>query len=268
MEETRLICPGCGAEYRLEAGLIPAGGRQVECSSCARVWFQPGDGDPLPPLLVTDASRAPAETDAPRAPTETDALIDDADTPQLNRPLPRDVLSILVSEARREREARQSDARRKVSERSATLRGATPRTLPGGATIEEPPVMARVLPTTPPTGPTRHIHRTPQPAPRHTPPAELEATVTRTTPSRPVHATAAVATAVPSARFDPRADGARRGFGWGIGLCLLLLVLYLAAPHLQGIGPLATAREAVDQGRLWLFDEAASLVDAVIATLR
>ncbi|MCQ0971261.1 zinc-ribbon domain-containing protein [Paracoccus sp. TK19116] len=266
MEETRLICPGCGAEYRLDATLIPAAGRQVECSSCGRVWFQPGEAEPLPPLLVTDGRPREVPHDQPLHVEDDpdEALSVDADAPRLNRPLPRDVLSILVDEARRERVARQADARRKVAERSASLREAGSRTLPGGAAIGEPPV----LPPSQPADPAGHIHRAPQPAPRHAAPADLEATVTRTTPSRPVHATAAVATAVPSVRVDHRAEAGARGFGWGIGLCLAALILYHAAPHLDGIEPLVEARAQVDHGRIWLYEHAAALVDGVLAALR
>lgn len=42
----RLTCSRCGAEYEIDDALIPEGGREVECSSCDHVWFQPGrDGE-------------------------------------------------------------------------------------------------------------------------------------------------------------------------------------------------------------------------------
>ncbi len=36
----RLICPNCDAQYEVDAAMIPASGRDVQCSSCGRTWFQ------------------------------------------------------------------------------------------------------------------------------------------------------------------------------------------------------------------------------------
>ena len=38
MAEIRLICPGCGAEYRVPETAIPPDGREVECSACGKIW--------------------------------------------------------------------------------------------------------------------------------------------------------------------------------------------------------------------------------------
>jgi len=38
----RLICPNCGAQYEIDAGLIPPAGRDVQCSNCGNTWFQAG----------------------------------------------------------------------------------------------------------------------------------------------------------------------------------------------------------------------------------
>ena len=45
----RLICPNCGAQYEVDSEVIPAGGRDVECSACGQVWLVklPGDGPGL-----------------------------------------------------------------------------------------------------------------------------------------------------------------------------------------------------------------------------
>lgn len=39
----RLICPNCGATYEVDANLIPAAGRDVQCSNCGHGWFQHPD---------------------------------------------------------------------------------------------------------------------------------------------------------------------------------------------------------------------------------
>ena len=36
----RLICPNCGAQYAVDARVIPDAGRDVQCSSCGHTWFQ------------------------------------------------------------------------------------------------------------------------------------------------------------------------------------------------------------------------------------
>lgn len=36
----RLICPSCEAQYEVDAALIPAAGRDVQCSNCSKTWFQ------------------------------------------------------------------------------------------------------------------------------------------------------------------------------------------------------------------------------------
>ena len=35
----RLTCPNCGAEYEVPAGMIPPGGKHVQCSNCHTRWF-------------------------------------------------------------------------------------------------------------------------------------------------------------------------------------------------------------------------------------
>ncbi|TKD21794.1 hypothetical protein FBT96_07735 [Rhodobacter capsulatus] len=37
----RLICPRCGAQYEVDDVVIPAAGRDVQCSGCGQTWFQP-----------------------------------------------------------------------------------------------------------------------------------------------------------------------------------------------------------------------------------
>lgn len=36
----RLTCPNCNAQYEVDDNVIPAGGRDVQCSACAHTWFQ------------------------------------------------------------------------------------------------------------------------------------------------------------------------------------------------------------------------------------
>lgn len=38
----RLICPKCSAQYEVDDAAIPDSGREVQCSACGDIWFQPG----------------------------------------------------------------------------------------------------------------------------------------------------------------------------------------------------------------------------------
>ena len=81
----RLTCPRCGAQYEIAAAAIPAAGREVECSACSHVWFQPGQPKAAEPY-------------------------DPGARPALNRPLNESILAILRDETARELQARQSKA--------------------------------------------------------------------------------------------------------------------------------------------------------------
>lgn len=59
----RLTCPNCDAQYDVSAEMIPAEGRDVQCSSCGHVWFQtPEDTDDGYTDAVWDAPPPSIET--------------------------------------------------------------------------------------------------------------------------------------------------------------------------------------------------------------
>lgn len=55
----RLICPNCDAQYEVDAALIPATGRDVQCSNCGKTWFQ--EALPVVRLTPQDEVAAGAE---------------------------------------------------------------------------------------------------------------------------------------------------------------------------------------------------------------
>lgn len=257
MGEIRLTCPECGAEYRIAEGAIPPGGRSVECSSCGAVWHQPGF--PAPP-----GDRRPAT---------------DASPPQLNRPLPDSVLSVLREEAELARHQRET-ATDQGTDRPET---ALPLQKPApGPAIEDWPATTITTPLSgpaamapdpdalpsgpPPAGPSpsRHINTRPLRPAEAVPAHEvMEATVTRSTPHRAAGPTDAVGDTVePAHHISPdmadaaNARGYRRGLAWGIGIAALLLLLYVIAPRLADQGQAGHAlmewRLTVDDGRAWL----------------
>ena len=62
----RIICPSCETEYEVQASMIPAAGRDVQCSNCMKTWFQSG-----PTKAETDPK---SKRDEPRADAASDQL--------------------------------------------------------------------------------------------------------------------------------------------------------------------------------------------------
>lgn len=90
----RLICPNCGAQYEVPDEVIPAAGRDVQCSSCGHTWFQAHADQDVD--AASDMGRpVPDEDWLPEAMSEEDELPDpapvedDADAPEAEpRPAP------------------------------------------------------------------------------------------------------------------------------------------------------------------------------------
>ena len=119
----RLICPNCAAQYEVDASMIPASGRDVQCSSCGHTWFQPPEqAGPA----VTDQTGVPVHdpaSDVSVPPDVTAAVTPDAEpepetgvipAPPQTAPKPRPIddaaLEILRQEAAREAAARRREA--------------------------------------------------------------------------------------------------------------------------------------------------------------
>lgn len=87
----RLICPNCDAEYEVDDNVIPDGGRDVQCSSCNKSWFQASANMPTQGSGAAEAAaKSVSESDPPKS---TDANLD-----------------ILREEAAREHQARRNEA--------------------------------------------------------------------------------------------------------------------------------------------------------------
>jgi predicted Zn finger-like uncharacterized protein len=89
----RLTCPNCKAQYEVADGVIPPGGRDVQCSACGSTWFQ-----------------YPAEVALRMRAAELEDDDDDDDGPAAPAPAPvpaekrvdKTVLDVLRQEAERE----------------------------------------------------------------------------------------------------------------------------------------------------------------------
>lgn len=61
----RLTCPNCAAQYEVPEEVIPAEGRDVQCSNCGETWFQAAAARAAEPTTTdADSAAAPQETDA------------------------------------------------------------------------------------------------------------------------------------------------------------------------------------------------------------
>lgn len=243
MGEIRLKCPECGAEYRLPADAIPVRGRDVECSACGNVWH---GTRPAPAAPVADPADGAGKSAAGSDPA-----------PRLNRPLPDNVLAILREEATREMDARSAEAPptpAAIRRHMPGLAGAAiPAAGPRVSAVDDWPATTVVV--TAPPGDTAHAPATdaatvpvsaPLPLPAGVPPTPAPKQTAKPTVS-------ASAAALPDARVSQQH---RLGFRLGLGLSVLFLALYLAAPRMADSGALGSAmtemRQSVDAGRLWL----------------
>lgn len=137
----RLICPNCSAQYEVPADVIPAEGRDVQCSNCQETWFQTHpDTEPQTDVAQTlkehfaqtepEAAPVPPQTDAVSEPDPIDDEIERAlnqeldtiaeDDPESSpapaitherskREIDPSVADILREEAQREREQRAAE---------------------------------------------------------------------------------------------------------------------------------------------------------------
>ncbi|MEX3017009.1 zinc-ribbon domain-containing protein [Gymnodinialimonas hymeniacidonis] len=120
----RLTCPNCSARYEVDESMIPAGGRDVQCSNCSSTWFQPGPrvAAPEPEPEVQAPPPAP-DPPAPEPEPQLEEIAVDGpsgapgeepgeDTPErpARRQIDAGVADILREEAEREARLRRGDA--------------------------------------------------------------------------------------------------------------------------------------------------------------
>ncbi len=168
----RLICPGCGAQYEVDDGVIPDAGRDVQCSACGHVWFQKSrpillseekavtlpeddwepDGAPDPGPVSAAALRAWAEDN--RAENNREEI---GPAPAAGavprRPLDDSLLAILREEAEREAQARRAESGALETQEEMILEPQRPEVLrpaarlqPAGAPASRGKTVALALP--------------------------------------------------------------------------------------------------------------------------
>lgn len=102
----RLICPKCDAQYDIADDVIPEGGRDVQCSSCAHTWFQMDK----PKIAGRPLTQRPTPRPTPAEPDDgpRHKPIDATE----RKPLDSSIADILREEAAREQEVRATEEAR------------------------------------------------------------------------------------------------------------------------------------------------------------
>jgi len=153
----KLICPNCGAQYQIDADVIPEAGRDVQCSNCGHTWFErPGASEAAeegfgametlaePEVETVSAATTPVPSDDDLE----DALGDEAPTEFARKPLDSSVADILKAEAEREQAARVAEAPAIETQQEMPVAEPVVETPPAPPVtekpvIEEPPVVER-----------------------------------------------------------------------------------------------------------------------------
>jgi predicted Zn finger-like uncharacterized protein len=108
----RLICPSCGAQYEVDADLIPEAGRDVQCSACGHTWFE----EPGASAAFEEGTEPVAVTEAEPEVSEEPATLADVPPPPVapvrspRRTVTPEIAEILREEAEREKAARLAEA--------------------------------------------------------------------------------------------------------------------------------------------------------------
>lgn len=99
----RLICPNCDARYEVPDEVMPAEGRDVQCSNCGQTWFQ------AHPLAQSQQTEAAIDPDLPDPDEEISPPPPLPQTAAPRRELDPEVTDILRQEAEAEQNARRAD---------------------------------------------------------------------------------------------------------------------------------------------------------------
>ncbi|MBE0453465.1 MAG: zinc-ribbon domain-containing protein [Roseovarius sp.] len=231
----RLTCPNCGAQYEVPDAVIPASGRDVQCSNCGNTWFQhyPDNTPPDADLAAPEAAYQPEP--------EPEARPDPA--PATQRRLDPDVAEILREEAKRERAARAVEAGMRL-ETQPDLGLDAPRPLDASHPDERRQQVRTRLERL--RGGAAHAKAPSAPA-RDSTPEDIDP------PSRrnlfpdideinsSLSATDDFDAAQPllpeEALPPPRKSGFRAGFRLAVITCVLALIVYLMAPQIAALSP-------------------------------
>lgn len=232
----RLTCPNCDAEYEVDDSVIPQNGRDVQCSSCGKTWFQESalqqQETDLPNVVKPEA--APAAQSAPHHEPEPEPETE----PQMSKP-DEAVLDVLRQEAELETAARHQEAQQTGLETQPDL-GLDQGDNSQGATVGQRTARLRgIAPEF-----EKHTHR-----------SDLLPDIEEINSS--LHAESDVETQEANVEKKRGRSGFRLGFGLAITFATLLLLAYVYAPAIIEKVPSSEALmteyvERIDALRGWL----------------
>lgn len=259
LNDMRLTCPNCKAQYEVEATVIPDGGRDVQCSSCGITWLQmpqtpgPATSTDLDDDLLTDPdpddSRAIEDHPEPEPATPELSAIATASAAMRRRTLDDAVASVLREEAERETSARQAEGSLLETQQDLGLTEASP-AIPAPPPQTEDHADAAMI--------SRQARR------ELLPDIEAINSTLRATSERDGDAAAMDAPET----LRQRRSGFRKGFLSSVAVMALLMLPYLLAEEISARVPalspvLGGYASAVDTLRTWLDHQMVSTTDAL-----
>jgi len=279
----RLVCPNCDAQYEVDDALIPAGGRDVQCSNCGHTWFQRAAGEPEPEPEVEEQAEEEIGAEAPLPevdhPEETEAEMPKPEEiaaeaepePEEEEPAPRrrsldeSLAEVLREEAERERRAREAESLGSTWEEQQDLGLDEAMPAPGRRQPEaepepeEPEHVARLRGIEPATDEAAGSRRDLLPDIE-----EINYTLRSTSERK--RSTAAPSTA--EAEEVPQRGGFRLGFALVLILAGIALAAYVLAPQIAEQMPqlepaLKGYVAAVDRMRIGLESMTATLIQKI-----
>lgn len=239
----RLICPNCSAQYEVDEAVIPAEGRDVQCSNCAHTWFQKS-------AQTLRDEEAASRSAGPAADAGVKVVPAALAAGGRRREVDPSVLDVLREEADRERQARRAEGTSVEVQTDLGLAPPSPVAAPPAAEPVEPEVDPALVP--------RASRRELLPDIE-----EINSTL-RATSERDGDAAAMDAPET----LRQRRSGFRRGFLTSVGLVVVALLPYiLAAPLSRQVpsaaGYLETYAAGVDRLRLNLESLMRSVTDSL-----
>ena len=132
-------CPNCNAQYEVPNDIVPAAGRDVQCSSCSKTWFVTSLSGRKSIKNKVSKHESLQKGDLSKFETTESYLTDKS-----NKEVDREVLEILREEADREIQARLregdgEDTTKKLSNKKAINKKALPDNIEIGTTLDEAP---------------------------------------------------------------------------------------------------------------------------------
>ncbi len=249
----RLVCPSCAAQYEIDQALLPAEGRDVQCSACGHVWFQG-------PSAARPAAERAASGLADEAPTEEPVATAHESAPAPpRREIDPSVLEVLRDEAAFEARQRQREVADLDSQQELGLDA--PPEAPTRPQAPSPSVQrARTdRPKDHPSAPHDHADKSPMPerAAQNGPRSGLLPDIESISSTlNPGSASGDAARGGANADDGGTRSGFVRGFALVIAVVILALALYIAArPIAQavpGLEPALLGYEAtIDRALRW-----------------